>query len=97
MPPAARALRPRPAPRPQIEGSAVSFNLRNRSFLSLRDFTGAEIEFLLRLAADLKAAKYAGTERPMLRGKEIALIFEKASTRTRVGFEVKRRMTRARM
>ncbi|MBA5764853.1 ornithine carbamoyltransferase subunit F, partial [Vibrio sp. 404] len=47
-----------------------------------------EIGFLLKLSADLKSAKYAGTEMPTLRGKEIALIFEKDSTRTRVGFEV---------
>ncbi|MGB8622211.1 MAG: ornithine carbamoyltransferase [Paracoccaceae bacterium] len=66
----------------------MSFNLKNRSFLTLRAFTGAEIEFLLKLAADLKSAKYSGTEQPTLKGKEIALIFEKASTRTRVGFEV---------
>jgi ornithine carbamoyltransferase len=66
----------------------MSFNLKNRSFLSLRDFTPQEIKFLLKLAADLKAAKYAGTEQPMLNGREIALIFEKNSTRTRVGFEV---------
>lgn len=66
----------------------MAFNLKNRSFLTLRDFTGDEIRFLLRLAADLKAAKYAGTEQPRLRGKQIALIFEKDSTRTRVGFEV---------
>ena len=66
----------------------MSFNLRNRSFLTLRDFSPQEIGFLLKLAADLKAAKYAGTEQPRLAGKEIALIFEKDSTRTRVGFEV---------
>lgn len=66
----------------------MAFNLKNRSFLSLRDFTAAEIRFLLKLAADLKAAKYAGTEQPTLTGREIALIFEKNSTRTRVGFEV---------
>ncbi|MDO8986435.1 ornithine carbamoyltransferase [Cypionkella sp.] len=66
----------------------MSYNLKNRSFLTLRDFKPAEIGFLLKLAADLKAAKYAGTEQPGLRGKEIALIFEKDSTRTRVGFEV---------
>ena len=66
----------------------MSFNLKNRSFLSLRDFTPQEIKFLLKLAADLKAAKYAGTEQPTLTGREIALIFEKNSTRTRVGFEV---------
>lgn len=66
----------------------MSYNLKNRSFLTLRDFKPTEIGFLLKLAADLKAAKYAGTEQPGLKGKEIALIFEKDSTRTRVGFEV---------
>ena len=66
----------------------MSFNLKNRSFLSLRDFTAQEIRFLLKLSADLKAAKYAGTEQQTLTGREIALIFEKNSTRTRVGFEV---------
>ena len=66
----------------------MAYNLKNRSFLTLRDFTSDDIGFLLKLAADLKAAKYAGTERPQLGGKEIALIFEKDSTRTRVGFEV---------
>ena len=66
----------------------MSYNLKNRSLLSLRDYKPAEIAFLLKLAADLKAAKYAGTEQPGLKGKEIALIFEKDSTRTRVGFEV---------
>lgn len=66
----------------------MSFNLKNRRFLSLRDYSGDEIRFLLKLAADLKTAKYSGTEQPMLKGKEIALIFEKSSTRTRVGFEV---------
>ncbi len=63
-------------------------NLKNRSFLTLRDFTTDEIRFLLKLSADLKDAKYAGTEQQLLKGKTIALIFEKASTRTRVGFEV---------
>jgi ornithine carbamoyltransferase len=66
----------------------MPFNLRNRSFLTLRDFTPEEIRFLLMLSGELKAAKYAGTEQQRLRGKSIALIFEKASTRTRVGFEV---------
>lgn len=66
----------------------MAFNLKGRHFLTLRDFTPVEIRFLLKLSADLKAAKYAGTEVPLLRGKEIALIFEKDSTRTRVGFEV---------
>ena len=66
----------------------MAFNLKNRHFLTLRDFSPREISFLLKLATDLKAAKYAGTEVPQLIGKEIALIFEKNSTRTRVGFEV---------
>lgn len=66
----------------------MAFNLKNRHFLTLRDFTPQEISFLLKLSADLKTAKYAGTEVPQLRGKDIALIFEKDSTRTRVGFEV---------
>ncbi len=63
-------------------------NLKNRSFLTLRDFTPEEITYLLKLSADLKDAKYAGTEQQLLKGKTIALIFEKASTRTRIGFEV---------
>ena len=66
----------------------MAFNLRNRSFLKLLDFTPREIEFLLDLAAQLKQAKYSGTEQPRLRGKNIALIFEKTSTRTRCAFEV---------
>ncbi len=66
----------------------MAFNLRNRSFLKELDFTPEEIKFLLKLAADLKAAKYGGYEQPRLRGKNIALIFEKTSTRTRCAFEV---------
>jgi ornithine carbamoyltransferase len=66
----------------------MSFNLRNRSFLKELDFTPAEWRFLLGLAAELKRAKYAGIETPRLRGKNIALIFEKTSTRTRCAFEV---------
>src|SRR4051812_38057913 len=66
----------------------MSFNLRNRSFLKEIDFTPAEWRFLLGLAADLKRAKYAGTESQRLRGKNVALIFEKTSTRTRCAFEV---------
>ena len=66
----------------------MPYNLRNRSFLKLLDFKPEEIKFLLDLAADLKKAKYTGTEQPMLKGKNIALIFEKASTRTRCAFEV---------
>lgn len=63
-------------------------NLRNRNFLKLLDFTPDEIHFLLNLSADLKKAKYTGTERQLLKGKNIALIFEKTSTRTRCAFEV---------
>jgi ornithine carbamoyltransferase len=63
-------------------------NLRNRSFLKELDFTPAEWRFLLDLAADLKRAKYTGTEVPRLNRKNIALIFEKTSTRTRCAFEV---------
>ena len=55
----------------------MAFNLRNRSFLKLLDFTPEEIKFFLTLAADLKHAKYTGTEQPRLKGKNIALIFEK--------------------
>lgn len=65
----------------------MAFNLRNRNFLKLLDFTPKEIKFLLELSADLKKAKYAGTEQKTLVGKNIALIFEKASTRTRCAFE----------
>ena len=64
------------------------FNLRNRNFLTLMDFTPKEINYFLDLARDLKRAKYAGTEQPKLKGKNIALIFEKSSTRTRCAFEV---------
>jgi ornithine carbamoyltransferase len=63
-------------------------NLRNRSFLKLLDFSPAEIKFLLDLSFDLKHAKYSGTEQKKLQGKNIALIFEKTSTRTRCAFEV---------
>lgn len=66
----------------------MAFNLRNRNFLKLLDFTPKEIQYMLDLARDLKRAKYAGTEQPTLKGKNIALIFEKTSTRTRCAFEV---------
>jgi ornithine carbamoyltransferase len=66
----------------------MAFNLRNRNFLKEQDFTKEEFEFLLKLSADLKAAKYGGFEQPRLTGKNIALIFEKTSTRTRCAFEV---------
>jgi ornithine carbamoyltransferase len=63
-------------------------NLHNRHFLKLLDFTPEEIKFLLDLSAKLKKEKYEGTEKQYLKGKNIALIFEKASTRTRCAFEV---------
>jgi len=66
----------------------MAFNLRNRSFVKLLDFTPQEIKFLLEMSVDLKKAKYAGYEQQRLKGKNIALIFEKASTRTRCAFEV---------
>ncbi|WP_017413712.1 ornithine carbamoyltransferase [Clostridium tunisiense] len=64
------------------------FNLRNRHFLTLMDFSPKEINYLLELSQDLKKAKYTGTEQQRLVGKNIALIFEKDSTRTRCAFEV---------
>ena len=63
-------------------------NLRNRSFLKEIDFTPDEFRFLLRLSGALKTAKWAGTETKQLEGREIALVFEKTSTRTRAAFEV---------
>lgn len=66
----------------------MSVNLKNRSFLTLRDYSPDEIGYLIELAMDLKSTKRAGIEQQKLGGKEIALIFEKDSTRTRVGFEV---------
>ena len=66
----------------------MAFNLRNRHFLKLLDFSTKEIRFLLDLSADLKKAKYSGLEQQRLKGKNIALIFEKSSTRTRCAFEV---------
>ncbi len=66
----------------------MAFNLKNRNFLKLLDFTPQEMKFLLDLSANLKEAKYTGTEQQKLKGKNIALIFEKDSTRTRCAFEV---------
>lgn len=66
----------------------MAFNLRNRNFLKLLDFTPCEINHLINLAVELKKAKYGGYEQPRLKNKNIALIFEKASTRTRCAFEV---------
>ena len=66
----------------------MAFNLRNRSLLTVQDYTQREFKYLLDLARDLKRAKYARTEQEHLKGKEICLIFEKTSTRTRCAFEV---------
>ncbi len=66
----------------------MAFNLRNRNFLKLLDFTPQEIRFLIDLSADLKKAKYAGTEQQRLKGKNVVLLFAKDSTRTRCAFEV---------
>ena len=66
----------------------MAFNLKNRHLLSLVHHSEREINYLLDLSRDLKRAKYAGTEQPKLQGKNIALIFEKTSTRTRCAFEV---------
>lgn len=66
----------------------MTINLKNRSFLKLLDFKSEEIQHLIDLALQLKAAKYSGTEKKTLVGKNIALIFEKSSTRTRCAFEV---------
>jgi len=64
------------------------FNIHNRSLLTLAEYAPREIRYLLDLARDLKRAKYAGTENQRLANKNIALIFEKTSTRTRCAFEV---------
>ena len=66
----------------------MAINLHNRNFLKLLDFKPEEIQYLLDLAVKLKKEKYSGTEQQRLKGKNIALIFEKASTRTRCAFEV---------
>jgi ornithine carbamoyltransferase len=73
---------------PRRRGEPTMFNLRNRSFLKEIDFAPRELRFLLQLAEAVKVAKYAGSEVKRLDGKEIALIFEKTSTRTRSAFEV---------
>jgi ornithine carbamoyltransferase len=66
----------------------MPFNLRNRPFLTIHEFTQKEVLYLLDLARDLKRAKYARNEQRRLTGKNVALIFEKDSTRTRCAFEV---------
>ena len=64
------------------------FHLKNKNFLKLLDLSSEEISGLLDLAADLKSRKTAGIPHAFLSGKNIALIFEKTSTRTRCSFEV---------
>src|SRR5581483_10034636 len=71
-----------------MRGRSMALSMRNRHLLTLDDFSSEEIASLLQLSAELKAAKYAKTEVPRLRGKNIVLIFEKDSTRTRCAFEV---------
>ena len=66
----------------------MAVNLKGRSFLTLADFTPAEIRYLLDLGHDLKAKRRAGICDPTLQGKHIVLLFEKTSTRTRCSFEV---------
>jgi ornithine carbamoyltransferase len=66
----------------------MAFDLRNRSFLKELDFTTDEWKFLLEISAEVKRAKYSGTEQRRLAGKNLCLIFEKTSTRTRCAFEV---------
>jgi ornithine carbamoyltransferase len=66
----------------------MAFNLRNRSLLTLMHHSNRELRYLLDLSRDLKRAKYTGTEQQHLKGVNIALIFEKTSTRTRCAFEV---------
>ncbi len=66
----------------------MAYNMRNKSYLTLMDYDKKEIEHLIDLAHDLKKAKYAGTEQQRLKGKNIVLLFEKDSTRTRCAFEV---------
>ncbi len=66
----------------------MAFNLKGKSYLKILDLNQHEMRYLLDLARDLKRAKYAGTEQQHLKGKNIVLIFEKTSTRTRCAFEV---------
>ena len=66
----------------------MAVNLKGRSFLTLMDFTPEEIRYMLDLARDLKAKKRAGIRTEVLKGKNIVLLFEKTSTRTRCSFEV---------
>ena len=65
----------------------MAYNLKGRNFLTLKDYSSKEIEFLIDLSQDLRKQKYAGVKTKALEGKNIALIFEKPSTRTRLSFE----------
>src|SRR3954451_9713388 len=78
----------RPSPEPADGAPVMALNLHNRDFLKEDDFTAAELQFLLDLSYDLKRAKTSGSERQRLRGRDVALIFEKTSTRPRCAFEV---------
>ena len=66
----------------------MAVNLKNRNFLTLKDFTPEEIEYLLDLAADVKDKKKKGIPVKQYQGSNIALVFEKTSTRTRGSFAV---------
>jgi len=66
----------------------MGLNVRGRSFLTLLDFTSEEIRYLLQLSAEFKKLKMAGVDHTYLKGKQIVLLFEKTSTRTRCAFEV---------
>ncbi len=66
----------------------MGFDLKNRNFKTLLDFSPREIRLVLDLSRDLKRAKFGGYEQQRMKGKNIAIIFEKTSTRTRVAFEV---------
>ena len=72
----------------ELEKQDMSVNLKGRHFLTLKDYTPEEIRYLLDVSADLKARKKAGELHDWFRGKNVALIFEKTSTRTRCSFEV---------
>jgi ornithine carbamoyltransferase len=74
----------------------MALNLHNRDFLKEVDFTATELQFLLDLSHDLKRAKASGSEQQRLRGRDVALIFEKTSTRTRCAFERRLRPGRPR-
>src|SRR6185312_11836997 len=88
LPHRARRRRLSPAPRHHRKATTMPVNLSHRDFLKEIDFTRTELQYLLDLSRDLKRAKYSHTETRSLTGRNIALIFEKTSTRTRCAFEV---------